>query len=43
MTTIFTLLKREFSDLKRDAVQIKWMLALALLLEIATLVKLFLQ
>jgi hypothetical protein len=43
MPTIFALLKREFGDFRRDAVQIKWMLALTLVLEIATLVKLFLQ
>jgi hypothetical protein len=42
MTTMFALVRREFGDLRRDVVQIKWMLGLTLLLEVATLVKLFL-
>jgi hypothetical protein len=42
MLTILGWLKSEFGDVKRDGVQIKWMLAVMLLLQIATLVKLLL-
>jgi hypothetical protein len=43
MPTTFDVLKQEFGDLRRDALRIKWMLALTLLLELATLVKLYLH
>ena len=41
MMTPLVWVKREFGDLKRDAVQIKWMLAFLLVLQVAMLIKLF--
>jgi hypothetical protein len=43
MGTVCAFLKREFGDIERAGVQMKWMLAFTLLLQIATLVKLSLD